>query len=257
MNGVTSDLDSGFYFGSIMAPDQEASFKSVLAHDWDPCQSRQAPTLSVAAAAHFPALWHATDTYTLPSDNDQQFVLHKDHYHKDILECAAPLIRHPLLSSLETVRNEPRSELVTVLEKHLSDDEEMNGMISALKKRVEEKEHSHLREPPHMNGQQFDSLRVWSHCFYTNMINQYATDYKKRFCDAPNVDRTQPYPARDQAFLRSDSRLKKIFSPGGWTDPTGYLSIHDDLNKELEEQKHLEDTKNHAMVGSDGSVSNH
>ena len=161
-HGVKNELDS-FWFLSNPG-DGSQPWSSAMG--WDPCEARAAPPLTLP----MPPLWHACSTYDIP--NERGFRLHKDHVHKDLLDCDAPLIRYPPTSALSTRRG---------------------------------------RQP-------IDVQNTWAVCAYTNLVNAYAAAYKKRFCAAPNLNALAQYPGGAQGFLNPDSRLKKIFRKGGWTD---------------------------------------
>jgi len=70
---------------------------SVADLDWDPCSQRKPPPPS----ASNPIFFHACSTFHLHGQEDTGYTLHKDHIHKDLLDCNAPLLRHPPTDSLE------------------------------------------------------------------------------------------------------------------------------------------------------------
>merc|ERR1712232_1491249 len=85
-----------FWFLSA-PPDPGQPWTHAAAVDWDPCQTRLPPPVDLP----LPPLWHACSTFEIPHLKGQGFRLHKDHIHKDILDCDAPLLRFPPKDALE------------------------------------------------------------------------------------------------------------------------------------------------------------
>lgn len=175
MHGVKSFLDP-YWFLSDTDPAQPWS--ALLEVNYDPCESREPPPTDLA----IPPLWHACSTWEIPHLKGQGFRLHKDHVHKDLLDCGAPLVHYP-----------PRD---------------------ALKRYVQKGVGAHLMQTNQMS--EFQS--TWSVCAYTNLINTHAAAYKKRFCESPNLEPSASYPGGAQGFLDEQSPMKQIFRKGGWTD---------------------------------------
>jgi len=172
---VDNTLDPYWFLSAAGAGEQP--WQAVAAAEYDPCEARAPPPSDMA----LPPLWHSCSTYEIPHLKDQGYRLHKDHIHKDILDCGAPLLRHP--------------------------------PTDALKRYAENK-----------MGQDFQE--TWSVCTYTNLVNHYATSWKQRYCEQPNLERTFAYPPHAQGFLNESSWLQKTFRKGGWTDVDYKVSGH-------------------------------
>eukprot|EP00927_Polykrikos_kofoidii_P005713 TRINITY_DN12267_c0_g2_i1.p1 TRINITY_DN12267_c0_g2~~TRINITY_DN12267_c0_g2_i1.p1 ORF type:complete len:964 (-),score=103.26 TRINITY_DN12267_c0_g2_i1:108-2999(-) len=105
--GVTSVNDAFWMLSSINDPPQEKLWDIVAASLYDPCKERAPPP----ADEDLPVLWHACLTYVMPrNENENQFNLHKDHIHKDLLDCDAPLIRWPPEDSLSQYHGARRAK---------------------------------------------------------------------------------------------------------------------------------------------------
>jgi len=175
--GVRSDND-GFWFLSMTGGEQEQLWKDIEETyvRYDPCRERLPPPPDVG---NLPPLLHTCITLEMPHLQNQGFRLHKDHVHKDILDCDAPLIHYP-----------PRDAL-----KHYV----TNGSIGRANKGFR---------------------TAWMICTWTNIINTFATQWKTRFCAAPNLSASFKYPAHCAGWARPESRLRNIFRQGGWCDRT-------------------------------------
>lgn len=93
---VKNALDT-FWFLSDTG-DGNQPWKAVsLMEEYDPCHERAPPSTLLA----LPPLWHSCSTYEIPHMLGQGFRLHKDHIHKDILECDAPLLHYPPQDALQ------------------------------------------------------------------------------------------------------------------------------------------------------------
>jgi len=93
--GVDNTLDPFWFISNPSSGEQPWSTVAEL--DWDPCQARAAPPKELG----LPPFWHACSAYSIPHLKDQGFSLHKDHVHKDILDCDAPLLRYAPKDALE------------------------------------------------------------------------------------------------------------------------------------------------------------
>jgi len=91
---INNNLEA-FWF--LSSPGSEQPWDAVNAVDFDPCAARAPPP----ADLDLPPLFHACSTFNIPYIEDQGFRLHKDHIHKDILDCDAPLLHYPPLDALE------------------------------------------------------------------------------------------------------------------------------------------------------------
>mmetsp|Transcript_87548 Transcript_87548/g.245947 ORF Transcript_87548/g.245947 Transcript_87548/m.245947 type:complete len:471 (-) Transcript_87548:68-1480(-) len=87
---VSSTLDAFWFLSNTEANEQP--WDAVAKVDWDPCRSRAPPPMELS----LPPLWHACSTFVVPG-----FAMHKDHLHKDLLDCKAPLIHYPPEDALE------------------------------------------------------------------------------------------------------------------------------------------------------------
>jgi hypothetical protein len=87
--GVDNKLDMYWMLSNTDAHDQP--WDAIAKQDFDPCKERVPPPANLAG----PPVWHACSAFKMPG-----FILHKDHIHKDLLDCKAPLIKHPPKDSL-------------------------------------------------------------------------------------------------------------------------------------------------------------
>eukprot|EP00927_Polykrikos_kofoidii_P068600 TRINITY_DN63947_c0_g1_i1.p1 TRINITY_DN63947_c0_g1~~TRINITY_DN63947_c0_g1_i1.p1 ORF type:complete len:471 (+),score=78.91 TRINITY_DN63947_c0_g1_i1:95-1507(+) len=94
-HGVDNKLDPFWMLSNVDATDQPWDVVANL--DWDPCQERSPPPKDMAV----PPLWHACSCFNMPG-----FSLHKDHIHKDLLDCNAPLLFYPPKNSLAKLKPE-------------------------------------------------------------------------------------------------------------------------------------------------------
>lgn len=171
---IKNSLDR-FWF--LSAEDHEQPWDAVMSSGYDPCESRAAPDPSL----NLPPLWHACSTWHIPHI-EGHYRLHKNHVHKDILDCQAPLIVYPPQDSLKLYYESPSA--------------------------------SAELKPTDLSG----FIQTWGTCTYTNMINTYAAVFKKQFCEHPSLDSTFDYPGHAAEFLNSNSHLQSIFRRGGWGD---------------------------------------
>lgn len=93
---VENKLDTFWFLSNTDDDDQPWAF--VANTSYDPCQARKPPAKNLA----LPPVWHACSAYEMPG-----FKLHKDHIHKDLLDCSAPLLKHPPEDSLLKFKNDP------------------------------------------------------------------------------------------------------------------------------------------------------
>lgn len=170
---VENHLDAFWFMSNPGGTEQPWNY--VTHDDWDPCQERAAPPSHAA----FPPLWHACSTYDIKGTTG--FRLHKDHIHKDLLECSAPLLHYPPKDTLQKMKDEIKTK---------------------------------------------DYRSAWAVCMYTNVVNVYATSWKKRFCKEPNLQPSFQYPPHSQGFLNADSWLEVVFRRGGWQDIDYKVSGH-------------------------------
>jgi len=84
--GIHSTIDPFWFVSSPGADDQP--WDAVAELDWDPCKERSAPPKN----ASNPIFFHACSTFHI---QHLGWALHKDHIHKDLLDCDAPLLRYP------------------------------------------------------------------------------------------------------------------------------------------------------------------
>lgn len=77
--------------------DQSQPWKEAAEVDWDPCEERTAPPPDLP----LPPLWHACSTHEIPHLRNKGFRIHKDHVHKDILDCKQPLLHYPPKDALK------------------------------------------------------------------------------------------------------------------------------------------------------------
>lgn len=167
-SGIRANIDR-FWFLSDEDDASGQPWSAVAELDWDPCLKRRPPPHS----ASNPIFFHACSTFHLHHQEDTGYTLHKDHIHKDLLDCSAPLLRYPPKDSLER--------------------------------------HKKNKDTGGFRG-------TWAVCTYTNAVNAYASAWKQKFCNAPNLKATFEYPAGSQGFLNESSWLKRVFRRGGWTD---------------------------------------
>lgn len=102
--GSENVLDAFWYLSNVKAREQPWSVVAKAAYD--PCRERAPPPLDEP----LPPLWHACSTYEIPHLKGKGFRLHKDHIHKDILDCTAPLLHYPPRDALEMYSEIPLSE---------------------------------------------------------------------------------------------------------------------------------------------------
>merc|ERR1712232_1244069 len=89
--GVKSRTDAYWFLSSTNDHYQENLWKLVQKSSYNPCAERAPPSPD----DDFPILWHYCLSYTIPWFNRTKYNLHKDHIHKDILDCDAPLLLYP------------------------------------------------------------------------------------------------------------------------------------------------------------------
>mmetsp|Transcript_13243 Transcript_13243/g.30141 ORF Transcript_13243/g.30141 Transcript_13243/m.30141 type:complete len:244 (-) Transcript_13243:74-805(-) len=166
-------------FWFLSSPDNAQPWSAVLNADYEPCMSREPPPTALS----LPPLWHACSTWQIPHLQGQHFVLHKDHIHKDLLDCNAPLIHFP-----------PRDAL-----------QHYYGKKSSSRP---------VFQPTDRDG----FIQTWAVCTYTNLVNFHAASWKKRYCKEPELRATFAYPDHSQSFLNSSSTMERIFRRGGWQD---------------------------------------
>eukprot|EP00929_Paragymnodinium_shiwhaense_P087208 TRINITY_DN47471_c0_g1_i1.p1 TRINITY_DN47471_c0_g1~~TRINITY_DN47471_c0_g1_i1.p1 ORF type:complete len:548 (-),score=74.02 TRINITY_DN47471_c0_g1_i1:100-1743(-) len=164
---VKSRNDAFWFLASPDDPYMQRLWDDVVASGYDPCKEREPPSPDL----RLPLLWHSCLSYNI-EHLGREYNLHKDHVHKDLLDCSAPLLRHP-----------PKDAL---------------GAYNQVKSK--------------------GWRMTFAVCIYTNIINQYAGDYKRKFCDEPNLETTYKYPAHSNGFIDQSNRLAKIFRRGGWQD---------------------------------------
>jgi len=93
--GIKSTIDA-FWF--LSAPGgNEQPWDAVAAADYDPCDARAPPS----ADMDLPPIWHACSTFRIDHLKTEGFTLHKDHIHKDLLDCDAPLLHYAPKDSLQ------------------------------------------------------------------------------------------------------------------------------------------------------------
>jgi hypothetical protein len=153
--GIENTLDPFWFLSAAGAHEQP--WNAVVHEAYDPCAERAPPPADMS----FPPLWHACSTYEIPHLKNQGYRLHKDHVHKDILDCSAPLLRYAPQDALKMYSTKPEGE---------------------------------------------DFQQTWSVCAYTNLVNFYATSFKKRYCEKPNLEPTFVYPPHAQGFLQKESK---------------------------------------------------
>jgi hypothetical protein len=94
---VKNVLDPFWFLSAPDADDQP--WKAVAAAAYDPCESRAPPSLTASDSFGMPPLWHACSTFEIPHLTG--FRLHKDHIHKDLLDCSAALLHYPPRDALK------------------------------------------------------------------------------------------------------------------------------------------------------------
>mmetsp|Transcript_133238 Transcript_133238/g.265822 ORF Transcript_133238/g.265822 Transcript_133238/m.265822 type:complete len:468 (+) Transcript_133238:88-1491(+) len=95
-NGIATSIDP-FWFLSSPEAGHVQPWAAVAELDFDPCQKRQPPPPD----ASNPIFFHACSTFHLHNREGTGYTLHKDHIHKDLLDCDSPLLRYPPEDSLE------------------------------------------------------------------------------------------------------------------------------------------------------------
>jgi len=103
--GVTNALDPFWFVSNAEAGDQP--WNALLNIDYDPCAERVPPPSQLS----LPPLWHSCSTYEIPHLQGQGYRLHKDHIHKDLLDCNAPLLHYPPRDALMTYKGGKTSSL--------------------------------------------------------------------------------------------------------------------------------------------------
>merc|ERR1711879_140509 len=96
MFGIENHLDN-FWFVSSPNDGNGQPWKHAAAVQWDPCETRQPPPIDLP----LPILFHACSTFEPPHLKGKGFRIHKDHIHKDILDCDAPLLHFPPKDALK------------------------------------------------------------------------------------------------------------------------------------------------------------
>jgi hypothetical protein len=96
MFGIENHLDA-FWFLSAPNDGMGQPWRHAAAAKWDPCKEQKPPPVDLP----LPPLWHACSTFEIPHLKGQGFRLHKDHIHKDVLDCDAPLLHFPPKDALE------------------------------------------------------------------------------------------------------------------------------------------------------------
>lgn len=95
-NGIAAFIDP-FWFLSSPEAGHEQPWAAVAEIDWDPCRERLPPP----ADASNPIFFHACSAFHLHNREGTGYTLHKDHIHKDLLDCDSPLLNYPPEDSLE------------------------------------------------------------------------------------------------------------------------------------------------------------
>lgn len=101
--GVTNTLDSFWFLSSVTEDSQPWS--QAAKTGWNPCRARAPPPVYLP----MPPLWHACSAYQIPH-LPQSFNLHKDHIHKDFLDCDAPLLLYAPLKALDRYNGDWRNQ---------------------------------------------------------------------------------------------------------------------------------------------------
>eukprot|EP00927_Polykrikos_kofoidii_P005710 TRINITY_DN12267_c0_g1_i2.p1 TRINITY_DN12267_c0_g1~~TRINITY_DN12267_c0_g1_i2.p1 ORF type:complete len:953 (-),score=125.18 TRINITY_DN12267_c0_g1_i2:19-2877(-) len=105
--GITSVNHPFWMLSAIDDVPQEKLWDTVGASSYDPCKERVPPPVD----EDLPVLWHGCLLYVLPQNGAARgFKLHKDHVHKDLLDCNAPLIEWPPEDSLSRYQEQHRSK---------------------------------------------------------------------------------------------------------------------------------------------------
>jgi len=89
--GIHSNNHAFWFLSSWNDPYQESLWDVVEKSKYEPCRERVPPPPD----EHLPVLWHGCRTYQIPHLEKIGFRLHKDHIHKDLLDCDAPLLQYP------------------------------------------------------------------------------------------------------------------------------------------------------------------
>lgn len=177
--GMDAKLDNYWFLSGPIADEQP--WDAVKALAFDPCRERSAPPKDMP----FPPLWHSCSTYEIPHLQQQGYRLHKDHIHKDLLDCAAPLLHYPPHDALEHY------------DKNSLEHEQKQG----------------YRET--WSVCTYTNL-VNAHA--TAWKNQFCEA-------PPNLQATAVYPSHAQHFYLQDSWLKTLFRSGGWSDVDYKVSL--------------------------------
>lgn len=94
-SGILASIDPFWFLSSESGDGQPWAVVANL--DWDPCRERSPPPPS----AGNPIFFHACSAFHLHGQENTGYTLHKDHIHKDLLDCGAPLLRYPPKNSLQ------------------------------------------------------------------------------------------------------------------------------------------------------------
>jgi len=170
--GMEAHLDT-FWF--ISGPDSMQPWDSLVEVGWDACQSHEPPP----PEAGLPIFFHAASTYDIPHLT-KGFRLHKDHVHKDLLDCDAPLIHHPPTDALERYKSEPKSKSFRDTWSVCAYTNMINFHVSTWKKQFCQTPNLETTAvyPPY--GQQFLNKSSWvNHVFRSGGWTD--VDYKPRF----------------------------------------------------------------------------
>lgn len=195
--GFTSITDRNFFVSAPGDVDQHGVWSQIARSSYDPCEARDVPP----ADEVLPPFLHMCQTARIQHLEKEQFIMHKDHIHKDLLDCDAPLIKYP-----------PRNALKLYEQKFGFEPPEASASPG-----------THLFQSTatkHKRQAKFDGQwqQTWLVCSYTNAVNRYAGQWKMAFCDKPNLNATYKYPPHGNQFLNPNSRMKHIFDAGGWRD---------------------------------------
>ena len=187
---ITNTLDSFWFVSDTHSHSQPYMEMIQGAPEYDPCEAQLPP--DPRRDLGMPPLWHSCSSYFIPKDiaaGHGHFGLHKDHIHKDIFDCDAPLLKFPPKDALKQVRA---------------------GMEM---------------QPPKYGESELKG--TYGVCNYINIWNFYVASYKRKFCSDPNLAHTQEIFPHAASFLNDQSRLKKIFRKGGWTDVDYKVGLDD------------------------------
>eukprot|EP00401_Gymnodinium_catenatum_P029442 CAMPEP_0117601974 /NCGR_PEP_ID=MMETSP0784-20121206/77324_1 /TAXON_ID=39447 /ORGANISM="" /LENGTH=441 /DNA_ID=CAMNT_0005404743 /DNA_START=118 /DNA_END=1443 /DNA_ORIENTATION=- len=100
--GIDNVLDPFWFLSATNAGEQP--WDAIARAHYDPCQERSPPSIDLG----MPPLWHACSSYDIP--HLQGFRLHKDHIHKDLLDCGAPLLHYPPRDALQRYAGDKHSK---------------------------------------------------------------------------------------------------------------------------------------------------